>query len=184
MISSRAYRGRRVPFPEFQRERIYMLPFCKDEPLPQRYARWQPTVDAMLDGVDAPGQIYLMVDQALVRPGHCHRRAGPHVDGRWVPTLAGHEHQPAPQRDRVQALLLAFDQPGACGWFGDIEGEAGPGGDCSLLDLRRAVQIELQPDVVWAADACAFVHASVPARQECFRTVVRLNVCGWLPRGM
>ncbi len=186
MIVSEVRRGRSVPFPEFLRERIYMVGFQQGEPLPHQYARWQPTVDAMLDGVQAQGPIYLMVDQAIVRRGQCHRRPGPHVDGRWVELDGRHDHETAPVRERhqAQALLLASDQPGACGWLGKTEGVPAADGSCDHLDLSAMEVFDLKPGVVWQSDASQFVHASVPAQHECFRTLVRLNVSGWLPHNM
>lgn len=61
-----------------------MVPFYKLTGLPSQYKRWQPTVDAMLEGITHTGLIYLMVDQAVVRPGEYHRRSGIHVDGNWI----------------------------------------------------------------------------------------------------
>lgn len=183
-MKSQVVRGRRVPFPEFRRERIYMLEFRRVSGLPERFAHWQPTVDAMLDGVGADGPIYLTADQALLHAGQVHRRPGPHVDGRWLGDR--HEHSTAPPRERLQAqgLILAADQPGLCAWLGEVEGAPAEGGDCSHLDLQRLRQVDLQPGVAWMGDSCEFVHASVPVPAECFRSVVRLNVAGWLPHGI
>ncbi len=72
-----------VPFPEFRGDRAYMVPFTKRDGLPDRLHRWQPTVDAMLEGIDAPGVIYIMVDEKVVVPGQSHRRPGVHIDGYW-----------------------------------------------------------------------------------------------------
>lgn len=84
-----------VQFPAWSGERVYMLPFFKDAGLPCNLARWQPTVDAMLDGVDTDGPIYLMIDQGIVAAGQPHRRPGVHIDGYWNPGIgwdtSGHE---------------------------------------------------------------------------------------------
>lgn len=74
-----------VTFPEFACERIYMLEFTKKHGLPFTLKHWQPTVDAMLDGVGTDGPIYLMVDQSEVKKGSYHRRPGLHIDGYWNP---------------------------------------------------------------------------------------------------
>lgn len=79
-----------VTFPQHTGERVYMRPFYKANGLPFDLARWQPTVDAMLDGVDTDGPIYLMVDQGLVRAGVSHRRPGVHIDGYWNPAVRAH----------------------------------------------------------------------------------------------
>ena len=60
----------RVPFPAHTGERIYMLPF--ERTLPGEYVRWQPTVDAMLTGLDGEGPCYLMVDQGVIDAGGNH----------------------------------------------------------------------------------------------------------------
>jgi len=89
-----------IPFPQFTGERVYMREFTKAAGLPPDLARWQDTVDAMLDGADASGPIFLMVDQAPVKVATTHRRPGLHVDGFWHPALqahggGGHSSRPA-----------------------------------------------------------------------------------------
>ena len=79
-----------VPFPAFTGERVYMREFTKAAGLPSGLSHWQDTVDAMLDGVDTSGPIFLMVDQAPVKVATTHRRPGLHVDGYWHPALHAH----------------------------------------------------------------------------------------------
>lgn len=88
-MSTVQQRGR-VPFPAFTGDRVYMREFTKAAGLPADLARWQDTVDAMLDGVDSSGSIFLMVDQAPVKVATTHRRPGLHVDGYWHPALQAH----------------------------------------------------------------------------------------------
>ncbi|QIG69838.1 hypothetical protein F67_I3_11_012 [Rhizobium phage RHph_I3_11] len=87
-----------VQFPEFIAERVYMREFYKDKGLPDDLCRWQDTVDAMLDGVDTDGPIYIMIDEGIVQPGMTHRRKGLHIDGYWNPGLRAHGtgHRPSP----------------------------------------------------------------------------------------
>jgi hypothetical protein len=73
-----------VEFPEFLAERVYMREFYKGK-LPEDLKRWEPTVDAMLDGVDTDGPIYIMIDEKVVKAGEAQRRRGLHVDGYWNP---------------------------------------------------------------------------------------------------
>lgn len=93
-----------VTFPAFMAERVYMQEFRKESGLPADLARWQPTVDAMLEDVDTDLPIYLMVDQGVVQPNNSHRRPGLHIDGYWHPMKAMHrgygEHRnhPSPWR--------------------------------------------------------------------------------------
>lgn len=86
VIESRGF----VQFPEFMAERVYMREFRKETGLPEDLIRWQGTVDAMLDGVDTDGPIYIMIDEKVVQPGTSHRRKGLHIDGYWDPSLFAH----------------------------------------------------------------------------------------------
>lgn len=79
-----------VRFPNVQGERHYMVPFFKKQGLPSDLAHWQPTVSAMLDGVDTDAPIFLMIDQGFVKGGATLRRPGVHIDGHWVPSLVAH----------------------------------------------------------------------------------------------
>lgn len=74
-----------VSFPDFQGERVYMLPFYQKEGLPENLKRWQDTVDQMLAGLSTDEVIYLMIDQGFVKSGRSHRRPGLHIDGYWNP---------------------------------------------------------------------------------------------------
>lgn len=73
-----------VTFPEFAAERIYMMPFRKNDGLPADLAHWQYTVDQMLDGIDTDRDMFLMIDQSVVPESGFQRRPGVHVDGWWV----------------------------------------------------------------------------------------------------
>ncbi|KQP37587.1 hypothetical protein [Pseudorhodoferax sp. Leaf274] len=210
-----------VTFPEFTGERVYMLPFRKAEGLPFDLARWQPTVDAMLDGIDVASPIYLMIDQGVVQPGATHRRPGVHIDGYWRPEIAahgqpaprpGHGHQPPePWRPHVftsswdhqppgptwvyagshgqhvtsrrqrEAIILASSVQGGAAWVGQYDGEPGEGGDFSHLDLASLAEVPMGAGFVWAGDAMTTLHASVPLARATPRTLVRLNVPGWVP---
>lgn len=90
MTTSTVHQRGAVTFPAFTGERVYMREFTKAAGLPAGLLRWQETVDAMLDGIDARGPVYLMVDQLPVRAGSTHRRPGVHVDGYWHPALSCH----------------------------------------------------------------------------------------------
>lgn len=116
-----------VTFPAFLVERIYMREFRLDIGLPADLQRWQPTVDAMLDGVDTDGPIYLMIDQGIVKAGTTQRRPGLHVDGYWIAAdrahgghrlsahggIPGHNSRPAPTpHHRGISLSGAWDDGG------------------------------------------------------------------------
>lgn len=197
MFQSNVVQGGPVAFPEFTGERVYMRAFTKAEGLPADLRRWQDTVDQMLDGVDASGPVYLMVDQAPVRAGLTHRRPGAHVDGYWDPGYQCHGQQPTPPAHRprppshgghrgrhsrgssdAELLLLATDVLGCEAYVGAVEGTPSAGGDCSALDLGGLTRVDFAPGRVWAGHTLNMLHASVPHRRDCLRTVVRLNVPG------
>lgn len=174
----------RVTFPEFSGERVYMRSFTKASGLPADLARWQPTVDAMLEGVDAPGPIFLMVDQGLVRARSTQRRGGLHVDGCWsagsAPEVGNHEHI---FREGVpETLLLASNVFGGRGYVGAFEGEPGAGGDCEHIGRDGLMPVDMEPGLVWAGCAMSMLHESVPVKRDALRTLVRLNVAGWAPQ--
>lgn len=180
-----------VAFPTHTGERIYMREFRKADGVPFDLARWQPTVDAMLDGVDADGPIYLMVDQGLVRAGVPHRRPGVHIDGYWVPALQVHgggghrggSHiasgwSDADYRD-PEAILLASSVTAARAFAGEFNGMPGEGGDCAHLDISAMTEIALCAGSVYAGNV-TMLHESLPVSRDCLRTLVRLNVPGWV----
>jgi hypothetical protein len=180
-----------VAFPAFTGERAYMVPFTKSAGLPDSLARWQPTVDAMLDGVDTAGPIYIMIDQTLVRAGMPQRRPGVHIDGCWTDggwdtapgwvTRAGHKTHLTSGAGR-QALILASDVQGGAAWVGEYDGEPGAGGDFSHLDLGGLQRVPMTPGCAWAGDAMTMLHASMTLARDTQRTLVRLNVTNWMPQ--
>ena len=90
MMISTLQAGGPVSFPAFTGERIYMVPFFKEDGLPAHLRRWQRTVDDMLEGVETEFEIYLMVDQKMVEAEQTHRRPGLHIDGYWCSGIQAH----------------------------------------------------------------------------------------------
>lgn len=181
-----------VPFPAFTGERVYMRGFTQSEGLPKDLERWQPTVDAMLRDVDAPGRIYLMVDQGHVEPGTSHRRPGKHVDGYWIEDLhchggghvfSGWKSGPGPRPwqacnfDLPEALILASDVSASCVYLGQWEGEPGEGGDCEHIDTSHMQAHRLAEGIAYRGNV-TMIHESLPISSHCDRTLVRLNVPG------
>lgn len=174
-----------------------MRPFTKADGLPKDLSHWQETVDQMLYGIDAPGPIYIMIDQSEVRAGDPQRRPGVHIDGYWNPGInahggshrghrieasswdtSGHIIKPSAEKE---AIILASDVSACRALHGEFNGEIGDGGDCSGLDLRGLVDIRMQPYTTYAGNV-TMLHESLPVEQDCRRTLVRLNVPGWTPQ--
>lgn len=183
-----------VKFPEHLGERIYMLPVAGR--LPQRFARWQDTVDQMLDGITPPSDVYLMVDQGVVQEGATLRRPGKHIDGNWLAAQnrhggGGHVHtgrwdNPGNGWKHAsayapEAIILATDVLGARAYAGQFETDIGPGGECVNVDIAKMQAVDLTPFHAWAGNV-TMVHESLPSVHSAKRTVVRLNVPGWEPK--
>lgn len=198
-----------VAFPAHIGERVYMHEFFKGTGLPAALARWQPIVNSMLDGVETTLPIYLMVDQGMVKAGDTHRRPGVHVDGYWNPGKGKHgwrnrigahggsghgQHR----RDRgysgghgsrppthlrkgygEEALFLATDVSACRAYSGEWEGMAGEGGDCSHINVSALHQVMFESNKVYAGNV-AMLHESLPVKADTLRTVVRLNVPGYI----
>lgn len=184
-----------VQFPEFTGERVYMKEFYKDKGLPFELSRWQPTVDAMLDGVGTDGPIYLTIDQGVVKAGSSHRRGGLHVDGYWNPWISAHGGGHCGGRHsgswktggwvncafkEKEALILASSLTSARAYYGMWEGSCAEGGDCSHINADGMKEIIMQGGQIYAGNV-TMLHESLPVKEDCIRTLVRLNVPGWSP---
>lgn len=209
-MKSECFAGASVQFPEFTGERVYMREFIPRNGLPKDLERWQPTIDAMLVGVNAPGSVYLMIDQAEVKAGNYHRRPGLHVDGYWYasghapiprhnpipspkfplhppahhPTPANPEHHSTLRHSMVgssEAIILASNVEGCEAFNGEWDGIAGSGGDCSAITTNGLKQIRMRADVTWLGETGVMLHSSLALSANALRTVVRLNVPGWYP---
>lgn len=182
-----------VSFPAFTAERVYMREIRKAVPLPFDLARWQPTVDAMLDGIHTDGPIYLMIDQGIVKAGATQRRPGLHVDGYWI-AAAGRHGGGGGHAGRwddkggwgtcnfstPEALILASDITASRALVGEFSGTPGEGGDCSHIDAGELDEVILAAGRVYAGNV-TMLHESLPVQVDCLRTLVRLSVPGWTP---
>ena len=192
----------RVPFPAHLGERVYMREFRRSNGLPFDLRCWQPTVDAMLDGIEADGPIYLMVDQGRITAGKPHRRPGLHIDGYWIPELQAHGGRPPGHIHTAakweinpgwntggsdtewppEAILLASDVSACRAMVGEWSGAAREGGDCRHIDTSGMNEIVMDAGIAYAGNV-TMLHESLPVPADCLRTVVRLNVPGWHPAG-
>lgn len=164
-----------------------MREFTKEDGLPEDLLRWKPTVEAMLLDIPIDGPLYLMVDQSFVHAGAAQRRPGLHVDGYWIPRLQchgrpepGHGHCVKAEDWPVEAILLASNVSASRSFVGEYDGVPGEGGDCSHIGTENLNQIRLLSDVCWAGNV-TMLHESLPVAEDCFRTLVRINVPGWSP---
>jgi len=144
----------------------------------------------MLEDVDAPGDIYLMIDQGKVKAGNPHRRPGVHIDGYWVEQLGGHRGGHVGQNgywkngwntaDLIapEGIILASNVPGAVAYVGEWDGVIGDGGDCSHINVAGMSKIALNAPTAYAGNV-GLLHESIPVVADCARTLVRLNVPGW-----
>lgn len=167
---------KKIPFPIWTGERIYMEEISKG--LPPTLNRWESTVEAMLAGIKPKKKIYLMVDQAKVVVGNAHRRPGIHIDGYWDDTLEAHEHRTDRHRFEFKddLLVLTSNEVGCKAYIGEYEGIPKPGGDMSHIDVSGLREVYMAPNLAYIGKACRMLHESIPVEKNCYRTVVRLNV--------
>jgi hypothetical protein len=203
MFQSNIHEGGHVTFPAFAGEKHYMVPVFKQHPLPPRLSHWQPTVDAMLRGVDTERPIFLMIDQATVKAGETHRRAGLHVDGYWHPGVKahggghlGHRHPPGHRGygghggshmkggwedvdfSEPELVVLASDVRGCTAYCGGYDTKLlREGGDASSVPTEALTPVQLMDHRVYAGDV-GTLHESVPLLRDTERTLVRLNCPG------
>ena len=52
--------------------------------------------------------------------------------------------------------------------------------DCSVGKSFAEWRLSREPARAWICDAGTTLHETLPEAQDCWRTVVRLNVAGWL----
>lgn len=161
----------KVEFPEFLGERLYMIAFRKGSPLPKILRRWKKTIDAMLAKVTISKKVelYFMADEAYVQKGTPHRRPGPHIDGHWSTTGTLQHYD--------ETILLASSVAGCYGYVGPYYGEFGPGGDVTKMDLSKLDRLMMKSNRVYAGNV-TMVHESIPLKESCQRTLVRINVPG------
>lgn len=183
-----------VPFPTFTGERAYMREFTQRDGLPADLIRWQPTVDAMLQGIITEQPIYIMIDQGDVVAGASQRRPGMHIDGYWCAGIQAHggggshitgswDTKPNWSHtnfSKPEALILASDVSACRALVGEYTGEIGDGGDCSHMDLTALASVRLASGYAYAGNV-TMLHESLPVSVNTRRTLVRLNVPGWTP---
>lgn len=190
-----------VTFPQFIGERVYMREFRKSMGLPSDLKdRWQHTVDAMLDGVDTDGPIYIMIDQGLVKAGTTQRRPGLHIDGYWHPAISAHGgdsgHRGAPvsaagvgedydpwktcELSVPEGLILASNISACRAVIGEYHEIPREGGDCSHVNVSGMDEVIMLPNTVYAGNV-GMLHESMPVSKDVQRTLVRLSVPGWTP---
>lgn len=207
MFTSIIHQRGPVPFPVFAGERHYMIPFYQRYGLPGDLGHWQPTVDAMLDGIETDQPIYFMADQSVVHPGQAHRRPGVHIDGYWHPGVQAHggggghrgraTHYGRPSHrgsgrhggqhmrggwDHVdlsepEALILSSDVAGARAYLGKYPDLIGDGGEASRVPLDGLLAVDLAPHRAYVGTV-GTLHESLPIPAGGPRTVVRLNCPG------
>lgn len=166
--------GGHVEFPEFRSERIYMRPFLQKEGLVPLWRHWQPTIDAMLAGIETDETIYLMIDQTMIRKWQCHRRPGLHVDGNWNAGANAHTgHQDGDYHEEM--IILASDVSACRALIGEFEGHPWPDGDCSDVATAGLREVIFEDHRVYRGNA-TLLHESLPVLRTGPRTLVRLNL--------
>lgn len=79
----------------------------------------------------------------------------------------------------IEAIVLASDVAACRALVGEWDGEIGDGGDVTHLDLSHMQEVMFEANTAYAGNV-TFVHESLPVKFACDRTVVRLNVPGYV----
>jgi len=165
----------KVPFPKFNYERAYMVKFFKQNGLPKELFYWQDTVDAMLNGIETKYPIYIMIDQGCVKAGSQLRRPGLHIDGYWD-GVKHNDHKFNNVED--QAIILSSNITGCKAYIGEYKENSLKGGNCSHIDTTNLEKIDMVANYAYIGDTNAMLHETISMSENCYRTVVRLNVSG------
>lgn len=203
--------GHVARFPDYTGERVYMKPFTKKEGLPKELLRWTDLVNEMIAPVDTDAEMYLMIDQSIVKAGSYHRRPGRHIDGYWDRGGGGmHRGELDPSVGRWRSHIpvnpgghSSRHSSGVDDWskstFEDKEGILlcsnvfaslaysgpfkGPIGDGG--DCSKVKSLDLTTHAMHEGyiygGNVTMLHESIPVPYDCERTVVRINTPGWEP---
>lgn len=190
MLSKAIALGEVTTLPSFNSERHYMVKL-HNRNVPRHLEKWQPTIDSMLAKVVGEGDIFVTIDQRLVPAGDTHRVGGVHVDGYWMEGLScngagGRWKQPShprhlPWAGEEESLFLLSDVSGCVVYEGEWEGTPNEKGGCEHIDLSSLEKKILLPNVIYAGDTGSMLHEGTKFEIDTYRTLVRLNVKGWLP---
>lgn len=172
MLLSEAHPLGPVSFPPFTGLRVMMMPFRFDDPDSLSEAQLGGWRDVVLDLIarqgGGTGVGYLTIDEAVVEPGHTHRRPGLHVDGggAWGggPAYGGN------------GMILAANVCGARAWLKSFAGDPGLEGDCEHLrpECEPAEAVTFAPgEAWWCSPAC--VHEGVVVVERTARQLVRIS---------
>jgi hypothetical protein len=160
-----------------------MIPFKKDETLPSELKRFENTIHQMLQNVHTDGMIFATIDEKFIIPNTFHRKPGLHVDMVWNPELNCHSRPPRHIRDSntKQAIILASNI-GLTGMAtGEYHSEVDDIGGYVYNPKDNLEYSLTEPNVVYAGDTMKLLHESTLFQNPVHRTLVRLNVNGWLP---
>ena len=176
-----------VAFPSFKNEKIYMLPFFKNKPLPQKLKRWQSTINAILSDINCDTEMFLMIDQSDIKSGSTHRRKGKHIDGYWSKDIQAHVGVRKTgywQNEgewinsnfkKNEAILLASDEYGCDALIGEWNGRVGNGGDCEGINTDGLSRIKLNKNKAYIGNV-TMIHESITIDVDCKRSMVRINI--------
>lgn len=166
----------------FNNRQLYMAPIDLQEPLfPAGYTDYETVFLSLCDAVGAySGTAYLTVDEKTLEAGETQRKPGPHVDGRFVPSMnrwgnGGWNHgcNVVPTR---MGIIVASSVPLCKAWEGEYEGVPRLTGDCTHILKNEDVLDEgktLAANIAYLFSPDC-IHESLPAIESCKRTFMRI----------
>jgi hypothetical protein len=171
-----------VVMPEFGNQMLYMHPLDVQNPvMPKEFKRWDGLVHQLMKRVPlTEGEVYITIDEKLLKPGTTHRRPGAHIDGIWDPKLVDHDDSPGHRthlfsKNPGGGLLLVSNAVGCTAYPGEFEGSPGTGGDCEHMRKQFSDALTMQASTVYLCNVFG-IHESIPVTQPVQRSLVRISL--------
>jgi hypothetical protein len=171
-----------VTFPKFESETIFNQPFYQHEGLPEKYARWQPTVDDMLRGIQTGLRIYFYAQQKKVVKGEKHYDRELHIDGNYCASMdtwglrqpeQGVTNCTGILRDEVTVHASNMLSLRAC--VGQFAGVPSMVGSVAHIDTSEGYWVPMEAGFAYAGNETMF-HESLSSAKDGMRNLVRLTI--------
>ncbi len=170
----------------YRERQLYMHTFDLAAPkMAEGYEDYLTPVTALCSAAGATsGLAHMTVDEKIIEAGRSQRRPRPHVDGCFMPSLAGsgnwgHKgpgwahgcNNIALEDFKRMPVIVAASVAGCRAWRGEFEGTPASDGDLSFLDLPEGEILTPGVGYLLSADC---VHESMIQDRDVRRTFLRI----------
>jgi len=197
MIISRIKKIKETELPSYRGDQLYMYPIDLTKNIDLPLKRWQPFIENMVKYIEGKvSEVFLTIDERLIKQGKTHRRGGPHVDGNflydwgsgggngWLTGGAGRSLNPVKHKKQYcdpRGSMLIVSSYAACrAWIGEFKGQPLQGGNCGHIQdqLSIADTFVLKKNILYHGNSTC-VHESLPLDKDIKRQLVRLTINPW-----